>query len=75
MFDLGVNSFGSEVKPALGQVDPKIFVVYTNEEKVDFRKYMPMMAFVRVRVETQPDCTGAGKTPAVCMGVVDILYV
>ena len=71
-FDLGVKPFGSDVKPALGQVDRTFFVVYTKEEKVDCCKEKPMTAFMRVRAETQTDCTGVAVTLAVCMGVAEM---
>ena len=50
LFNLVVNLFGLDVKPALGQVDQKNIVVYTDEEKVDCHKEKPMTEFVRVRL-------------------------
>ena len=72
LFDSGVKLFELDVKTALGQLDWSFFVVYTYEEKVDFRKEKPMTAFFHVRVETHTDCTGVAETPAVCMGVADM---
>ena len=34
-----------------------------------------MSAFVRVRAETQPDCTRVAETPGFCMGVAEMLSV
>ena len=31
-----------------------------------------MKVFLRVRVETQPDCTGVAETPVVCMGLANM---
>ena len=72
LFDLGVKPFGSDVNPASGQVDWTFFVVFTVEENVDCCKEKPMTAFVRVRAETQPDCTGVAEMPSVCMGVAEM---
>ena len=69
LFDLDVKLFGSDINPASGKVDQTFFVVYTNEEKFDCCKEMPMMEFVCIRAETKPDCTGVRETPDVCMGV------
>ena len=75
LFYLGIESFGLGVNTASGQVDWNCFVVYTDEEKVDFREEMPTTAFVRVIAGTHPDCTGVGKKPDVCMGLSDMPYV
>ena len=74
LFDLGVKSFGSDIKPASGQIYRKVFVVYTDEENVDFRKERPMTSFMRIIAETHPGCnrTGVGETTAVCMRVVEM---
>ena len=72
VFDSGLKLFGLGVKMSLEQVDWIFFVVYTDEEKVDFRKEKAMTAFMRVRTETQPDCTRVTETLAVYIGVAEI---
>ena len=74
MFDLGIKPFGSDIKPASGQVDRTFFVVYIDEEKVDLCKENPITAFVSVRAETQPYFIGLAETPAICMGVADMHF-
>ena len=70
MFDSGVKLFGLDVKTASGQVDRSLFVLYTYEEKVDFRKEIPMTVFLHVRAETRPNCTGVAETQDVCMVIL-----
>ena len=72
MFEWGANPFGLDVKPSSEQVDWTFFDVYTDEENFDCHKENPMMTCVRVRAETQPDCTGVAETPYFCMGVAEM---
>ena len=65
LFDSGLKLSGLDVKPSSRQVDQTFFLVYTDEEKVDFRKEKPMTEFLRVVAENQTDCTGVTKTPYV----------
>ena len=58
LFDLFVKLFGLDINPALGQVDWTFFIVYTIEENIDCRKEKSMKAFLRLRADTQIDCTG-----------------
>ena len=58
LFDLGVKLFGLDVNMVSGQIYRKIFVVYTDEEKVYCRRQMPMTEFMHIRAETPPICTG-----------------
>ena len=69
---MGVKPFGLDVKPDSGQVHRKILVVYNDEEKIDCCKENPIMAFVRVRADPQPNCTGVAETPDICMVVADM---
>ena len=71
---MGVKPFGLDVKPDSGQVHRKILVVYNDEEKIDCCKENPIMAFVRVRADPQPNCTGVAETLDICMGVSQMLY-
>ena len=59
-------------KAGIGEGRLDIFVVYTNEEKVDWRKENPIAKFMRVRVEAQLDCRGVKETPDVSMEVAEI---
>ena len=70
--DSDENSFVSDVKLALGQVNQTFFVVYTDEETVDFHKEMPITAFMCVGSETRPYCTGVEEMLDVCMGVSEM---
>ena len=71
-FDLGVQSFQSDVKMASVQVDQTFFVLYTDEEKFVCRKEMKMTAYLCAIADTQYNCTGVGETPAICLGVVEM---